>query len=84
MNYLIQNAGKGATARGYVGIRFTMLGIRGTLTPLIIHFFLSVTDIRTTLYFTVLSALTGCLLISILKDEVVTGKLTGKLAKNNT
>lgn len=84
MNYLIQNAGKGATARGYVGIRFTMLGIRGTLTPLIIHYVLSVTDIRIALLITVFTSLAGCLLISILKDEIVTVKLTGKLLKNNT
>jgi hypothetical protein len=68
-NYLLQSAGDDNLGKGYVGIRYTMLGVRSLLAPVIIKLLGS--DIRLSLGVATVLALSGLILLSRLNDDIV-------------
>jgi len=67
-NYLVQSTGDDETAKGYVGVRYTMMGIRSLVTPLIISY---IGDIKMVLIIAVIISTAGIILSISLKDETV-------------
>ena len=67
-NYLVQSTGSDMVAKGYVGVRYTLMGVRSLLVPLLISF---IGDVRLTLYVAIIIALIGLILSLNLKDEVL-------------
>jgi len=67
-NYLVQSTGNDETAKGYVGVRYTMMGVRSLITPLIISY---IADIKMVLIVAVIISTIGIILSISLKDERV-------------
>lgn len=75
VNYLIQNTGSDTIAKGYVGVRYSLMGIRSSITPLIIT---TIGDIRTALWFAFFLSVTGIILSLGLNDENLSKEFSRK------